>query len=77
MPYDDEEDYTSIEFDWEMTGFSNSFIDIQLYIQNAERIGESGQPDILSVTFWGTGYFKNLDGEEVRYGTELRGDIFR
>ena len=28
MPYDDEEDYTSIKFDWVITGFSSSFIDI-------------------------------------------------
>ena len=59
MPYDDEEDYKSIKFDWVITGFSSSFIDIQLYVENAESIGESGEPDILSVTFWGTKYFRN------------------
>lgn len=77
MPHDDEFDYSTIQFRWQMAGFSNSFIEIQLFVENSERIGESGQPDILSVTFWDTKYFKNRQGDEVRYGTELRTDIFR
>ena len=60
-----------------MVGFSSEWIDIQLEIYNPELIAENGEPDVLSVTFWGIEYFRNTRDEEVLYGTELRTDIFR
>ena len=52
-------------------------MDIQLKIPSPELIGAKGQADRLSVTFWGTRFFKNTDLHEVRYGTELVTPIFR
>ena len=50
---------------------------MQIDINNTQNIGETGKPDLISLTFWGTNYFKNMDGDEVLYGTELRTDVFR
>lgn len=66
-----------IEFTWQLVSYDSRFIEIQLEISNPQSIGESGEPDILSVTFWGKSYFSNQAGEDVLYGTELTTDIFR
>ena len=62
----------SIDFTWDILSYSQREIRIQLDIDNAERIAEDfGEPDNLSVTFWGTEYFTSSQGQEVRYGEEV------
>ena len=46
-----------IRFNWWVTDYSQTYIDIQLDIHNPENIAETGVPDTISVTFWGTRYF--------------------
>ena len=47
-----------IKFTWDIVSYSQSSIKIQLDIKNAEQIADDlGEPDNLSVTFWGTEYF--------------------
>ena len=66
-----------VRFTWFVSDYSAQFLDLQIDVRNPENIGETGEPDIISVTFWGTRYFKDVKDYEVLYGTELRTDIFR
>ena len=51
---------------------------LQLDIKNPESIADDlGEPDILSVTFWGTNYFKSSEGREVRFGAEVEIGVIR
>ena len=75
---DPEANVEQIEFTWDILSYSQRYIQIQLDIENAERIAEDfGEPDNLSVTFWGTEYFKSSTGEEVKYGEEVSMKIIR
>ena len=60
-----------IEFTWDILGYSEEFIWLQLVIRNPWDITEETQKDMLSVTFWGTEYFRSVQGKEVRFGTTL------
>ena len=67
-----------IEFTWDILGYNSRFLQIQLEIKNPESIGDDfGEPDNLSVTFWGTKYFKSQEGVEVGYGSEVNIKIIR
>ena len=66
-----------IRFSWSVSDYSADFLDLQIDVRNPEKIAETGKPDIISVTFWGTRYFKDIKDYEVLYGTELRTDVFR
>ena len=46
-------------------------------IKNPWDVAADGQFDTISVTFWGTEYFKSLNNREVRYGTVISHKIFR
>ena len=55
---DPEAEVDPINFTWDIVSYSRSSIKIQLDIKNAEQIADDlGEPDNLSVTFWGTEYF--------------------
>ena len=46
--------------------------------ENPEAItGDPENFDQLSITFWGTKYFESTEGKQVRYGTNLRTDLYR
>ena len=47
-------------------------------IKNPESIADDlGEPDILSVTFWGTEFFTSSEGKEVRFGEEVDIGVIR
>lgn len=49
-----------------------------MMINNAMDVGDYfGEPDNLSVTFWGTEYFKSSAGHEVMFGSEVRMKMIR
>lgn len=46
-------------------------------IDSPEDVSADGELDTVSVTFWGTEYFKSITNYEVRYGTQISKQIFR
>ena len=74
---EDAESAKQAEFDWTILGYDSNFIWVQLEIQNPEDVSTNGQFDTISVTFWGTEYFKSATDHEVRYGTTISHPIFR
>ena len=66
-----------VEFNWDIHGYDNNFIWLQLDIKNPWDVSASGQFDNIYVTFWGTEYFKAINNKEVRYGTTISHPIFR
>lgn len=75
---EDSEIGIKVNFTWDILGYSEEFIWLQLYILNPWEISQTEQQlDTLSVTFWGTEYFKSQQGKEVRYGTTLYHPILR
>lgn len=48
---------TKLNFTWEMQGFSQERISIQLYFNYPERVSEYVEFDILEVYFWGVDWF--------------------
>lgn len=52
-----------INFTWDIVNYEDESIDLQLNIRNPESIGDDfGEPDTLSITFWGTKFFKSTAG---------------
>lgn len=76
MP-DDPDEGKVVEFEWDILGYDNDYIWLQLYIKNPWDVAADGQFDTISVTFWGTEYFKSVNNKEVRYGTTLKHKLFR
>jgi len=62
---------------WEMIGFSDQWIWIQLNFTSPQRLSEEVVLDDLKVTFWGTQYFKSKAGFDVRFGTVLTTPIMQ
>lgn len=75
---DPDVDLDPISFTWDIVSYSDKFISLQLDIKNPEKLAENfGEPDVLSVTFWGTKYFKSSDGFEVKFGSSVEVSILR
>lgn len=66
----------SSEFSWDVLGFNENFFWIQIDFSDPRLVASTGA-ETLSVTFWGTEYFKSYQNVEVRYGTTLYWKIFR
>ena len=60
-----------------MVNYSQDKIWIQVYFEYPEHVSEKAVADDLSVTFWGTEFFKAKNGKEVRYGTKIKQKILR
>jgi len=67
----------TVDFDWDILGYDEKYIWLQLYIRNPWEVAADGQFDTIYVTFWGTEYFKSINNKEVRYGTTIEHQIFR
>jgi hypothetical protein len=74
---DDPEVGKVVNFDWDILGYDTEYIYLQLYIKNPWEVSVDGQFDTITVTFWGTEYFKSISNKEVRYGTTLSHKLFR
>ena len=61
----------------DILGYDTEYIYLQLYIKNPWEVSADGQFDTITVTFWGTEYFKSISNKEVRYGTKLTHKLFR
>ena len=64
------------DFKWNVLGFDTDFFWIQIDFDDPKLVAATGV-ETLSVTFWGTEYFKSYQNVEVRYGTTLYWKIFR
>jgi len=76
MP-DDPEIGKVVNFKWDILGYNTEYIYLQLSLQNPWEVSADGQFDTISVTFWGTEYFKSISNKEVRYGTVLTHKLYR
>ena len=56
---DDIDEGIQVNFTWDMVGFSGDWIFIQLDFENFLEVSGDIQYDTLSVTFWGTYFFKS------------------
>lgn len=65
-------DARKLNFTWEMLGFTEEWIQIQLNFENPNRVSQYLDFDTLIVSFWGVDWFSSSDGEPVRYGTQLQ-----
>lgn len=75
---DPDSDSGPIVFSWKVASYTQRFLQLQLDIKNPESIADDlGDPDILSVTFWGTNFFKSSEGKEVRFGAEVDIGVIR
>ena len=74
---EDEEFGKVVDFDWDIHGYDNNYVWLQLFIKNPWDVAGDGQFDNIYVTFWGTEYFKSINNKEVRYGTTISYPIFR
>lgn len=63
--------------DWKVVNFSATQIWIQIYFEYPDNISEKVVGDDLTVTFWGTEFFKAKNGKKVRYGTKIQQKILR
>ena len=73
----DEETPKSIEFNWDLISYDKQDIKIQLHFDEPDQISDSATEDLISVTFWGTEFFKSDEGEPVRYGEQVYTTIVR
>ena len=73
----DEETPKSIEFNWDLISYDKQDIRIQLHFDEPDQISDSATEDLISVTFWGTEFFKSDEGEPVRYGEQVYTTIVR
>ena len=73
----DYSDENKLNLTWEMLGFSEDWIKIQLYFEYPQRVSEYVEYDTLEVYFWGVDWFRSSEGEPVRYGTRLDRPILR
>ena len=74
---DDLESGRAIDFDWDILGFDENRIWLQLYIENPWDVAADGEYDTIYVTFWGTEYFKSTENVPARYGMTIEHKIFR
>lgn len=74
---DDPEVESNAKFTWDILGYNQDFIKLQLIIENPWDISADQQLDTLSVTFWGVDYFRSVQNKEVKYGTTLYWPILR
>lgn len=79
VPRDGDYDETEeIKFSWDVQNFDGRTMTLQLYIDDAESVSESGQLDALYITFHDTQLFKAQQSKiEVRFGTQLIWDLNR
>ena len=68
---DDEDFGVFVQFEWDILGYDDNFIWLQLLFQNPWEVAADGQFDTIFVTFWGTEYFQSINGKEVRYGETI------
>lgn len=71
------EERRDIEFSWHVVGYTNDFIYLKIDYENPWDISDSPGLDTLSVTFWGTNFFKSKENKDVRFGTTLYWPIIR
>ena len=45
--------------DWDVVGYTQDFIYIQIIFKNPEDIGAYNEFDFIQVTFWGVEFFKS------------------
>ena len=64
------------DFSWDVLGFNEHFFWIKIDFDDPTLVASTGV-ETVSVTFWGTEYFKSYEDVEVRYGTTLYWKIFR
>lgn len=60
-----------VPFTWDLVVFAEFDIQIQLYFRQEEMRVSRNQVNNVSVTFWGTEFFKSIDENEVRYGERI------
>lgn len=68
---DSELDSQVKNFEWDVEGYSEDFIWLQIKFENPQEIGAFDSKDFIEVTFWGTEFFKSYQGIEVEFGTKL------
>ena len=56
-PVNDED--KKVEFKWEVMGYNKDYIWLNITFVNPWELSDDMQYDVLSVTFWGTEYFKS------------------
>ena len=59
LPDDPENAIYRIEFMWDLIGYNEDYIWIQLYFVNPWALSDDAAYDKLSVTFWGVEFFKS------------------
>ena len=57
--------------DWKLKDFKKDTIELDLLFEDADRLSQTGDQAILSVTFWDVDPFTTIKGEKVRRGTSL------
>ena len=58
-------------FEWDIQGYSEDYIWLQVKFENPNDIGALDSEDFIEVTFWGIEFFKSFQGIEVEFGTKL------
>ena len=62
---EEDEERREIEFSWHVIGYTDDFIYLKIDYENPWDISDSPGLDTLSVTFWGTNFFKSKENKEV------------
>jgi len=68
---EDPERAVKLEFTWDIVEYDEDVIKLRLVFENPDEVSSDFTFDTLSVTFWGTQFFKNKKDKEVLYGTTL------
>ena len=73
----DADDLAEVQsFTWDVLGFDQNYIMLQINIQNPEAVSFHSR-DFIEVTFYGVEFFKSFQGVEVEFGTQLHWRIVR
>ena len=59
-------------FEWDVIGFDENFIWLQIDFENPDNVGKFSSNDYITVTFWGIDFFKSFAGVEVQFGYQLK-----
>ena len=68
---DDPERKEKLNFSWNLQDYTEDHLWIELDFEDPTVVSEDSEFDTLSITFWGTDYFKNEYDEEVEIGTTV------
>ena len=71
---EDGEDWL-VPFTWDIASFGDYETMVQLYYRQSDILSFRGQKNRISVTFWGTEFFKSVDDNEVRFGEHIESYI--